>query len=331
MTRRSPLIVSLVLVAMVAVCVGVRLWVVGGPPSDEVLAWRGWRALTAAIVGVNLGLAGVLLQCLLRNPLASPDLLGLASGSGFAVLAGMLLGILPATSTALSGGGNITFDLAFAGCAALGAWGALVLTYVLSRRRGTLDPTLLVLTGVAIGVACAAGMVILRYMLPYQQTGLVDRLLQGLLREDVPGWQLAAILGVTLTVVILMLWWGRDLDGASLSEDEALSMGVPLPRVRAFMFISAGLLTAGTIVLAGPIGFVGLIAPHMARKLVGPLHRSVTIPAALLGAAILLSADVIAGMIQLPAGRLPVSAVTAIIGVPAFVWVLRANVRQGHA
>ncbi len=331
MKRRSPLSVSLALAAIVVVCVAVRLWIVGGMPTGEVLAWRGWRVLTAGVVGLNLGLAGVLLQCLLRNPLASPDLLGLASGSGLAVLVGVLVGVVPGTVTGMSGGGNITFDLAFAGCAALGAWGALVLTFVLSRRRGAIEPTLLVLTGVAIGVVCAAGMVILRYVLPYQQTTLVDRLLQGLLREDAPLWQVVGVLTITLSVALLMLRWGKHLDGASLSDDEAMSLGVPLARVRIFMFAAAGLLTAGTIVLAGPIGFVGLIAPHMARRLVGPRHRGVTVPAALIGALVLLVADILASLIELPAGRLPVSAVTAIIGMPLFVWVLRSSVGRTHA
>lgn len=297
---------------------------VGGSADTEIIAIRLGRAATGAIVGASLSVAGVFLQGLLRNPLASPDLLGLASGSGFAVLLSVHLGFVTAGALGASGLGAASATAA----AVAGALGALGLTYVLSRRGGVLDPVLLVLTGVAVSILCSAGSMLMRHLLPYQQSDIADRMLRGALREEVGGWEYLIVGGVLAGSITAGMYLGRAMDAAALGEDEAISVGVPLAGLRRTLFVLSGVLTAGSVVLAGPIGFVGLICPHVVRMVAGPGHRALVPGAALAGASLVVFADVVVRTIQLPSGRLPISVLTAIIGGPVFVAILRGNRAQ---
>lgn len=311
------------LLLIFALAAALRLWVGGGELSAPILELRASRLATGAIVGAALAVAGVFLQALLRNPLASPDLLGLASGSGFAVMVAVKLGLVSTGAIAASGLGAFSATLA----AVVGAVGALALTYLLSQRRGLLDPILLVLTGVVVSIVCSAGTMLMRHLLPFQETDVADRMLRGALREDVSAAEFAIIGGLTLVGLIIGIAAGRAMDAAALSEDEAVSVGVPLAALRRTLFIFSGVLTAGSVVLAGPIGFVGLICPHLVRLLAGPGHRALVIGSALAGAALVVFADVIVRAVDLPSGRLPISVLTAIIGGPAFVLLLRKQSR----
>ena len=132
-----------------------------------------------------------------------------------------------------------------------GALGALIVTYLLSRRRGVLDPVLLVLTGVAVGIVCGAGIMLLRQSLPFQYTAAADRLLIGGIRDDTTPTEMWTI-GTLTTLGAITCWWlGPSMDLASLGEDEAISLGVRLGRLRFWMFLWAGILTACSIMLAG--------------------------------------------------------------------------------
>ena len=213
------------------------------------------------------------------------------------------------------------------GAAAMGASAALALTYSLARRRGMLDPVLLVLTGVAVGMICAAGTMLLRQLMPIQLAAAAERALLGSLREDVSAMELGIAAVIVACGAAIGCLRGDTLDAVTLSEDEAASVGVNVAVVQRALFIGAGLLTAGAVVLAGPIAFVGLMCPHAARALVGPHHRWVTPASALLGAAIIVGADAFVRAINLPSGRLPIGVLTAVAGAPVFIYLLR---RQAH-
>jgi iron complex transport system permease protein len=294
----------------------------GGAGVDSDILWlRLNRCLSGVMVGGSLALAGVFLQCLLRNPLASSDLLGLASGAGFAVLLAVMAGLVGAAGVAA---GGLALPVV-AGAACVGAFAALLVTFLLSRRRGVLDPVLLVLTGVAVGIVCSAGSMLLRHMLPYQFAVTADRMLHGALRDDVGAIELWIGGAVTLGGAVSCWLLGPQMDIASLGDDEAISLGVRLDRLRGWMFFWSGVLTACSIVLAGPIGFVGLVCPHVARLLNGPNHRSLCVVAALLGACLVVGADVLVRNIEMASGRLPLSVMTAMIGGPVFIWLLRRD------
>ena len=320
MTRRT----SQALLVLLALLLAMGVWRILGSGAAAAIGSEVWwlrvnRTGASIMVGTSLALAGVFLQCLLRNPLASPDLLGLASGSGFAVLLAIWLGLVGASGVAA---GGLAMPIV-ATAAICGALGALIVTYLLSRRRGVLDPVLLVLTGVAVGIVCGAGIMLLRQSLPFQYTAAADRLLIGGIRDDTTPTEMWTI-GTLTTLGAITCWWlGPSMDLASLGEDEAISLGVRLGRLRFWMFLWAGILTACSIMLAGPIGFVGLVCPHVVRLVCGPRHRPLAILAALAGAVLVLGADAIVRNIELPSGRLPLNVVTALVGGPVFIWMLR--------
>lgn len=278
------------------------------------------RALAGATVGIALAVAGVLLQSLLRNPLASPDLLGLASGAG--------LGIMVAAYVGYVVGREIVPYGVQTPAALLGAVAALAVVYTLAQRGGWPDPAALVLVGVIVAILCGAGIEVVRQLLPDQGVAAY-RLLVGAIRDDLSRTPLLACAGVVAGCVGVAMAAGRAMDAAALSPDEAASVGVPLPALRLLLFAVSGVLTACAVVLAGPIGFVGLIAPHAARSLAGPSHRGLIAAAGLAGGALVVGADVLVKVIDLGTGRLPLGVVTALLGGPAFLVLLRKTRREG--
>jgi iron complex transport system permease protein len=291
------------------------------PESALVWELRLTRTGAAAVVGAALGLAGVLLQCLLRNPLASPDILGLASGSGFAVMLAAYLGFL-------AGRGSSLGPTTSAAAALLGAAAALALVLLFARRRGGLDPITLILVGFVIGVIGSAGIMFLQHLMPDRGL-LTSRWLVGTIGDEITPPMLAAVAAATLALAALAHALAPAMDAASLGDDEARSVGVRLPRLRLILFAAAGTLTAGSVLLAGPIGFVGLVAPHLIRLGAGPAHRTLVVGAVLAGAAIVVFADALAKAIDLGAGRIPVGVLTAILGGPLFIWMLARRQYRG--
>jgi len=310
-----------VLGAVMAGVIVLRLCVGGEslawPASSELWELRGTRTLAGIIVGVCLGGAGVMLQCLLRNPLASPDLLGLASGSGF--------GVMLASYAAYRAGQGISPGAASAPAALIGALGALGLVYTLSQRRGILEPITLILIGVVVSIIASAGTMFVQHLLPDRGVA-AGRWLLGALNDDTTHPQLAAVGGVAVGLIGAAAFLGPAMDAASLSDDEARGVGVPLDRLRAFLFIAAGVLSAGAVILAGPIGFVGLICPHLVRLAAGPGHRVLVMGAAAAGAVLVVGADALVKAIELPSGRLPIGVITSIIGGPLFIVMLRREI-----
>jgi iron complex transport system permease protein len=267
------------------------------------------RVYIGALVGASLGLSGALLQSLLRNPLASPDLMGLSAGAGFAVTlrtwqAGSLLGASAAAFPAL-----------------IGAMGALIFVWFLSQRRGIIDPITMILVGVILSVILGAATMLVVSLMPDRGFS-VSRWMMGTLREQVDPTTLIACALILLTVVGWSISAARSFDVMSLGEDEAKSIGVSVSVIRAGQFIGAGVLTAISIVLAGPIGFVGLVCPHLVRLLAGPGHRTLVIGSVLCGIALVVGADTLVRAIPTDAGRIPIGVITSLIGGPMFLVML---------
>ncbi|RMH23996.1 MAG: iron ABC transporter permease [Planctomycetota bacterium] len=295
---------------------------VGGPrlgwaESDAILSLRIDRVAVGSAVGAGLAVAGVLLQSLLRNPLAAPDLLGLSAGAGFAV-----------TVTALLSGGMIGVA-ASAGPALVGAMAVLGLVWLLAQRRGLIDPVTMILVGVIVAVLLGAATMLVRTLLPDQGQG-IGRWMMGAISDDAPRWAVGVVWALVLFVGGAAVAMGRMFDASSLGEDEARATGVPVGWVRSLQLIGAGVLTAGTIVLAGPVGFVGLVCPHLARLLVGPAHRVLIMGAALAGIALVVGADAAVKAFPGPGGRVPVGVVTSLIGGPVFLALLLRSRRAAQ-
>jgi iron complex transport system permease protein len=269
------------------------------------------RVLAAALVGAALALAGVVFQALLRNPLASPDTLGVSAGAALgAVLA-------------------ITFDADFSmlGVTAVplasfaGSIGALVIVYGLSaaRRRGT-STLVLLLAGVTLTSLFSAISAFVRYLADFTETLRTVRWLMGSL--DVGAFAPIGVATVPLGIAIVgFAMLPRILDLFSMGVDSAAARGVDVVRAERVALVSASLATGSAVALAGPIGFVGIVVPHLVRMLVGADHRVVLPASALFGASFLIACDLIARVAFAPA-ELPVGIVTALIGGPFFLWLL---------
>lgn len=284
-------------------------------PSADILRLRGSAVVGAALLGAALGLSGLALQVLLRNPLAEPFVLGVSSGAGFGV-ALVLAAAYAFSVPALTLGGE-------AGGAVVGAAATLGLVIWLSRSREGHDPTRLILAGVIVGSIFASATMLVEQMVPHGLRGDLMSWMAGRLPE-IPEPQMLSLLAAMVVLAGGFLFWrGRALDVACLSDDEALTSGVDLSRLRGQLFLVAGALAAAAVAFAGPIGFVGLVAPHAARRLVGPTHRALVPASIVAGAALLVLADCVRQFIDVGTGRLPIGVVTALAGGPTFLWLLR--------
>lgn len=330
--RLSPWHSVILLGAAVVGAVVLRL-MVGGSVGDDlatIVELRLERVLVGLVVGGCLGLGGVLLQNLLRNPLASPDLIGVAPAASLGVITAAYVRLASSGDIQSVGGewgGNLGWD---AGPALVAALACLTLVWWLGQRRGVVDPRSLILIGVMIGVMCGAGVMLVQHLLPAlgasgMGIGGGTRLLVGAINDNVPHMYLVAAacaLGVGVAVSLVL---ARSMDAMVLGEDEAASVGVHVPRVRLVLLVLAGLLTAAAVVLAGPVGFVGLVSPHAVRLLGGLKggHRVLVIGSTLAGAALVVAADALVKSIPLSTGRLPLGIVTALLGGPALIVLIR--------
>jgi cobalamin transport system permease protein len=271
------------------------------------------RVLMAMTVGAGLAVAGATFQGVLRNPLADPYVLGTASG---AALGAAVAVILPTRTVFLEFG--LLHGLAF-----LGALAAVFLVYRLSRVGGHGQMTSLLLTGYAVGSLLAAGLAMAMYLSGTNLRQIFSYLLGGF---EAASWiRFATTLPLVLGASVLMLLRARALNGFLLGEETAAHLGVDVRRERAILLGLASLATAAAVAVSGLIGFVGLVAPHVVRLAVGPNARLVLPLAALLGAILMVAADLVARL----AGEIPVGVVTAVIGAPFFLALLRRT-RAGY-
>jgi iron complex transport system permease protein len=287
----------------------VELWrgLFGGGDSLAralVLELRLPRALCAFATGATLALAGVLMQVLLRNPLADPYILGVSGGAAVAALAAMLAGL-----------GGFWIDAG----AATGALAATLLVFALAHGAGGWTPTRLLLTGVVVAAGCGA---IVSLMLALGSESRLRGMVFWLMGDLSTSISPARVVAVLIPVLVLALLFARSLNLLARGEIEARALGLPLGRVRLSLFVAGSVLTAAAVTTAGSIGFVGLVTPHLVRMLFGSDHRVVVPAATILGGVLLVLADLLARTLIAPR-QLPVGALTAVIGVPLFLVLMR--------
>lgn len=266
------------------------------------------RALLAFLVGGSLAITGTALQALVRNPLADPYLLGLSGGAG--------LGAVIAIAGGLGGSWSLPL-MAFAG-----AMVALLLVYRLSLVQGRrLDPRVLILAGVIVSAFTGALMSAIMALSP--EAALRNAFLWLLGGFSGASWPaLGLFVAYALLPLGLIVGSARSLDLLALGDESARHLGLDVPRTRLIIYFATGLLTAASVAVCGIIGFVGLVVPHAARRLLGPLHRPLLPAVFLTGGAFLVLADALARTVARPL-ELPVGVVTALVGVPLFALLLR--------
>jgi iron complex transport system permease protein len=276
-----------------------------GDPLVRTIVWelRMPRALAAFGTGIVLAVAGVLMQALLRNPLADPYVLGVSGGAAVGALGLMLAGAT-----------GIAVDAA----AAAGALGAMLLVFAVAHGPGGWTTTRLLLTGVVVAAGCGAIVSLLLSLSDdLRLRGMLFWLLGDFGYVRTPWW----LLGLAMIAIPACLFASRPLDALARGELQARLLGVPVRGLRIAIYVAASVLTAAAVTTAGSIGFVGLVTPHLVRLLVGSSHRAVIPAAALAGGALLVIADLAARTIVAPR-MLPVGALTALIGVPLFLWLM---------
>ncbi|MCB4209211.1 FecCD family ABC transporter permease [Arthrobacter sp. UM1] len=298
------------------------------PAQDQaVVDFRLPRAVLAALAGACLALAGALLQVAVRNPLAEPYLIGVSSGAGLGATAVIVLGSAAGITALTQKAGSAPGGLAWSNAAAFaGAVLAIALVYLVAQQKGMLLPTRLILVGVALGAMFSA---VTNFLISTTDAQNVVGVLYFLL-GSVSGagygslWMPAVALAVALAVIAPRV---RQLDALMVGDDVAASLGVRVPRLRLLLFLLTALLTASTVAVAGGIGFVGLVVPHVARLAVGSSHRAM-LPVAALGGAVFLAASDLAARTVAEPREIPIGIITSLAGAPFFLYLLR---REGGA
>lgn len=292
-------------------------WGSGGWSSaEEVIVWdyRVPRVLLAALVGGTLALVGTVLQAVVRNPLADPWVLGVSSGAGLGAVGLVVVGGAAITGFSMSTG------------AAAGAAMATLALFGLARRQGRLTPVRLVLVGVALSYLFSAGT---SYLVLTSDATKVFGILYFLL-GSVAGADRADLLlpaGVLTVGAVHAVARSRALDALMAGDETAVALGVSADRVRGEMLLTTSVLTGVAVAVSGGIGFVGLVVPHIVRMVVGARHRRLLPSAVAAGALFLVVADTVARTVSAPV-ELPIGVVTALVGAPFFLWLMR---REGAA
>lgn len=317
--RLALLITALVAVSIAALALGPvaldpgELWRVltgrAAPVARAiVLDVRAPRVALALLVGAALGMSGGVLQGALRNPLAEPYLLGVSGGAAVGAVLAVSMGWGEPTILSLA--------------AFVGALSAVVLVMGIARASGMrADPRMLLMAGVVVGAFANAAIMVLLATAPAEATRGALWWMMGSLGSA--QWRDVLRLGVVLVVTgPALLYWARDLDALALGHDAAAALGVAPETASRRLYLTASLLAAATVAAAGLVGFVGLLVPHLARAISGTRHRAALAVSALAGSTLVVGADLAARTARAPA-ELPLGAVTAVVGVPFFLSLLR--------
>lgn len=338
--RRRPAAIVLVLACLVAVILSVSVGSVQIAPDrvvsvivGHILPWdvgtaatkveaqiiwefRLPRALLGLVVGASLAVAGAVLQAVVRNPLADPFVFGISSGASVAAVATLTLsaGFLTAVSVPVA---------AFAG-----AFATTLVVFALAQRRGRVTPGRLVLAGVAMSyfLSSVTSYLVLRASGPGEGLAQVLSWLSGSLASADWGDLGLPSLVLVITIVVLVLL-ARVLNALLIGDETAASLGVDVGRFRLIMFVITSLLVGVAVAVSGAIGFVGLVVPHAVRMVIGSDNRWVLPLSALAGGLLLVVVDIVARLIIAPS-ELPVGLLTAAIGAPFFLWMLRRSSRE---
>jgi len=275
---------------------------------DVVLELRLPRALAGFACGGLLALAGALMQVLLRNPLADPYVLGISGGAGVGAMFAILLG-LPV--------------LGIDGLAFLGALGAMFIVFGLAHGDGSWTQTRLLLTGVIVAAGCGALVALMLAIAPEHKLRGMLFWLMGDLGQSGQWWPPLLALGVAL---LLAMPFARELNLLARGLMQAQALGVAVNRLRYAIYLLASLATAASVTTAGSIGFVGLVVPHLVRLATGNDQRLLLPASVLAGGSLLVLADTLARTLIAPQ-QLPVGVLTALIGVPVFLFLLSRHQR----
>ncbi|MFB9759481.1 FecCD family ABC transporter permease [Ectobacillus funiculus] len=271
------------------------------------------RILIALLVGIGLAIAGSILQGLVRNPLASPEIIGVTDGAGAAVV--LCLALFSDTN------GSLTISIQWLPLAAfLGASLTAFLIYVLSLKHGEITPLRMVLIGIGIAALLKAVTTLLMVLGPIHNASQANIWLTGTVHGS--NWKNVAILAPWITLLSLIAWlMARKLNVQELGDALATGLGNRVGRQRFYLLLLCTALVGGSVAFAGGIIFVGLIAPHIARKLVGSSYGALIPTAALIGALLMMGADLIGRIILSPL-EVPAGVFTAAIGAPYFIYLL---------
>ena len=284
-----------------------------GSEQDELLLleFRLPRIVIAVLIGMGLAVSGTVLQGVVKNPLADPGIIGINAGAGLAVMIFVIY-----FSTEL---GNSVFIMPIV--AFIGAGITAVVIYAFSYKKDEgVSPIRLILVGVAVAAGISALMIVLTLRIDPESYSFVATWLAGSIWGT--SWNFVLALLPWLVILIPFVYFkSRVLDVMNLGDATAVSLGMNLERERRWLLAAAVALAAASVSVSGAIGFVGLIAPHMTRRLVGETHKYVIPIAALIGAVLVLTADTLGRLILQPA-EIPTGVVVAIIGAPYFLYLL---------
>jgi len=281
------------------------------PSRNILLDLRLPRALAGFACGGLLALAGALMQVLLRNPLADPYVLGISGGAGIGALLAMLLGLA----------GIFIPALAF-----VGALAAMFLVFGLARGDGSWTQTRLLLTGVIVAAGCGAAVALIISVAAEHQLRDMLFWLMGDLSHAGSPWPALLVLALGLAAALPL---SRDLNLLARGDLVARTLGVSVRGLRGAVYVLASLLTAVAVTTTGSVGFVGLIVPHLVRLAIGNDQRVLLPAAALAGGSLLVAADTLARTVVAPQ-QLPVGVLTALLGVPVFLYLLSRQPKGGR-
>ncbi|NMA70057.1 MAG: iron ABC transporter permease [Desulfitobacterium sp.] len=278
------------------------------------------RVLLAIITGISLAGAGAVMQGILRNPLVSPYTLGMSGGASFGAALAIVFG-----NTVLSSSFKIIGVYLLPASAFLFGFLTIMMVYGIARWRGT-APETLILAGVALGYLFSAGVSALKYIAPHDALrDLVIWLMGGLWGAT---WEQVGLLApLVISCMIILMFFAWDMNALAAGEEVATNLGINLRRLRLTTLIVSALGASATVAFTGVIGFIGLVAPHISRMLIGSDNRFLIPCSCLMGAIILLASDTLARTILAPA-EIPVGIITAAIGVPFFLYLLLKRTRS---
>ena len=305
--------------AILAHSVGVPVGIESFSPQHEliVLSIRLPRLLLGMAIGSTLALSGACLQGLFRNPLADPGLIGVSSGGGMGAVAAFVLGSALAASLPLR---EIYLLPLFA---ATGSMVTTLLVYRLAKVRGSVSVAHLLLTGIAVNAIATALIGSLIFLASDDQLRRFTFWTLGSLQRA--GWaEGLPVMIISVLALAILPRYAKALDALLLGEAEAYHLGVDLERVKRHLILISAIGVGAGVAAAGIIGFIGLVAPHLIRLVAGPSHRVLLPAAALLGAVLMVSADLLARTLLAPS-EIPVGILTALLGGPFFLYLLHRD------
>ncbi|WP_273687592.1 FecCD family ABC transporter permease [Ketogulonicigenium vulgare] len=330
---RARRLTLLLIAALVVTCGASVMFGASGTSVTKVLGqlWRGEdialidqivllqvripRMVLGVLVGASLAVSGAVMQGLFRNPLADPGLVGVSAGASLGAITAIVLGgFLPAAALAFVGGWLVP------AAAFVGGWGATMALYAVATRSGRTSIATMLLAGIALGALTGAISGILVYRANDNQ--LRDLTFWGM--GSLAGANWPKVLSAAPLIVIALAvapFLARSLNALALGEAAAAHMGIPVQKMKSVAILTVAGATGAAVAVSGGIGFIGIVVPHLLRLAAGPDHRHLLVNAGLLGAIVLLLADMISRTIVAPA-ELPLGIVTAVLGGPVFLWVL---------